>query len=93
MLETILERSVLFIRVWSLLAGIRQVVVVVVLTPDVTFEMDVGSVRLAVFPSAVMFEIVGGSIMVAFETAVEFAIFPIHAGGGIGMSLKIAPVH
>ncbi len=88
-----LERSVLFIRVGSMLAGIRQVVVVVVLTPDVTSEIDVGSVRLVVFAPAVTFEIVEGSTMVVLEPAVEFDIFPIHAGGGVGMSLKIALVH
>lgn len=80
-----LERSVLFMRVAIWLAGIRQVVVVVVLTPDVMFEMDVGSVILLNAP-AVTFEIVEGSTMVVLETAVEFDIFPRHAGGGVGMS-------
>jgi hypothetical protein len=55
-----LERSVLFIRIGSWLAGIRQVVVVT-LTPDVTY---VGSVRLVVYAPAVSFEIVAGSKMV-----------------------------
>lgn len=91
--EVMLERSVLFIRAEIWLAGIRQVVVVVVLTPDVRFERDVASVRLVLFAPAVTFEIIEGSVMVVLETTVEPDIFPIHAGGGVGKSLKIALVH
>jgi hypothetical protein len=58
--EVKLERSVLFIRVGSWLAGNRQVVVVVALTPD---ESYVGSVRLVVYALAVSFEIAAGSVV------------------------------
>ena len=64
----------------------------VVLTPDVTFEMSEGSVRLALYAPAVTFEIAEESILVLLWTAVEFEVIPIHAGGGVGMSLKIALV-
>jgi len=56
-IEGMLERYVLFIRVGSWLAGIRQVVVVALMP-------DVGSVRLAVYAPEVSFEMVAGSIMV-----------------------------
>ena len=59
--EVTLERSLLFIRVGSCLAGIIQEVVVVVLTPDMSY---VGFVRLVVYVPEVSFEIVAGSIMV-----------------------------
>ena len=63
-IEIMLEISVLFMSVGSWIAGIRQVVVVVVLTPDVTFEMSEGSVRLALYAPAVTFEIAEESILV-----------------------------
>jgi hypothetical protein len=63
-IEVMLEKSVLFMSVENWLAGIRQVVVVVVLMPDVTFEMYVVSVRLALYAPAVTFETAEGSVMV-----------------------------
>ena len=63
-IKVMLEKSVLFMSAESWLAGIKQVVVVVVLPPDVTFEMYVASVRLALSAPAVTFEMVEGSAMV-----------------------------
>jgi len=54
-----LERSVLFIRVGSWLAGITHVIVVVLATSDATFVV---SVKLAVYAPEVSFEIVAGSM-------------------------------
>jgi len=89
-IEVMLERSVLFKSVESWLAGIRQVVVVVS-TPDVTFETFVASVRLALDAPAVTFEIAEESVMVLLLTAAELEGFPIHAGGGVGISeLRLA---
>jgi hypothetical protein len=62
-IEVMLERSVLFMSVGNWLAGIRQVVVVV-LTPDVTFEMYVESVRLVLYAPAVTLEITDESVVV-----------------------------